>query len=126
ARPCRRACSSGAASDLLSPLPCPAARIQADPSSRVLEGHAVNLTCRVSSGSPALLNFTWYRNGRQLAEASAASLAFQRVASADAGLYYCKATTDGTSRSSAAVSLDVLCECGAGNPGSCRSRDRSL
>ncbi|XP_067153337.1 sialoadhesin [Apteryx mantelli] len=84
------------------------ARIQAAPSSRVLEGQAVNLTCWVSSDSSALPNFTWYRNGQRLAEASAASLAFQQVASTDAGLYYCKATTERTSRSSAAVSLDVL------------------
>uniref|UniRef100_A0A8B9PQ65 Sialic acid binding Ig like lectin 1 n=1 Tax=Apteryx owenii TaxID=8824 RepID=A0A8B9PQ65_APTOW len=84
------------------------ARIQAAPSSRVLEGQAVNLTCWVSSDSSALPNFTWYRNGQRLAEASAASLVFQQVASTDAGLYYCKATTERTSRSSAAVSLDVL------------------
>ncbi|XP_062430533.1 sialoadhesin [Rhea pennata] len=84
------------------------ARIQVDPSSRVLEGQPVNLTCWVSSDAPALPNFTWYRNGQRLAEASAASLLLQAAASADAGLYYCKATTDRTSRSSAAVPLDVL------------------
>ncbi|XP_068800017.1 sialoadhesin isoform X2 [Struthio camelus] len=84
------------------------AQIQAAPSSRVLEGQAVNLTCGVSSDSPAPFNFSWYRNGRWLAEASAASLVFRQVASADAGLYSCKVTTERTSRSSAAVSLDVL------------------
>uniref|UniRef100_A0A8C3KL68 Sialic acid binding Ig like lectin 1 n=1 Tax=Calidris pygmaea TaxID=425635 RepID=A0A8C3KL68_9CHAR len=78
------------------------------PSSHVLEGHAANLTCRLSSGSPALPNFTWYHNGQWLAEGSAASLVFRQVASTDAGLYHCRATTDGSSRSSPAVSLDVL------------------
>nr|XP_009682786.1 PREDICTED: sialoadhesin-like [Struthio camelus australis] len=84
------------------------AQIQVAPSSRVLEGQAVNLTCGVSSDSPAPFNFSWYRNGRWLAEASAASLVFRQVASADAGLYSCKVTTERTSRSSAAVSLNVL------------------
>lgn len=80
------------------------------PSSRVLEGHAANLTCRLSSGSPALPNVTWYRNGQWLAEGSAASLVFRQVARTDAGLYRCTATAAaGSSRSSPAVALDVLC-----------------
>ncbi|XP_009472716.1 PREDICTED: sialoadhesin [Nipponia nippon] len=85
------------------------ASIAVAPSSHVLEGQAVNLTCRLSSDSSALPNFTWYRNGQWLAEGSAASLVFQQVASTDAGLYHCRATTAGGSRSSPAVSLDVLC-----------------
>ncbi|XP_009882395.1 PREDICTED: sialoadhesin [Charadrius vociferus] len=39
---------------------------------------------------------------------SAASLVFRQVASTDAGLYHCRVTTDGSSRSSPTVSLDVL------------------
>ncbi|XP_054059879.1 sialoadhesin [Rissa tridactyla] len=84
------------------------ASITVSPSSHVLEGHAANLTCRLSSDSLALPNFTWYRNGRWLAGGSATSLVFRQVASTDAGLYHCRATTDGSSRSSPAVSLDVL------------------
>ncbi|KAM6206136.1 sialoadhesin [Sarcoramphus papa] len=84
------------------------ASIAVAPSSHVLEGHAANLTCRLSSESLALPNFTWYRNGQWLAEGSAASLVFRQVASTDAGLYRCTASTDGSSRSSPAVSLDVL------------------
>ncbi|XP_075608994.1 sialoadhesin isoform X1 [Balearica regulorum gibbericeps] len=84
------------------------ASIAVAPSSHVLEGDAANLTCHLSSDSPALPNFTWYRNGQQLAEGSAASLVFRQVASTDAGLYRCRATADGSSRSSPAVSLDVL------------------
>ncbi|KAM6429712.1 LOW QUALITY PROTEIN: sialoadhesin [Rhynochetos jubatus] len=78
------------------------------PASHVPEGHAVNLTCRLSTDSPDLPNVTWYRNGQQLAEPSAASLVFWHVASTDAGLYQCRATTGGTSRTSTPVSLDVL------------------
>uniref|UniRef100_A0A663DJI1 Sialic acid binding Ig like lectin 1 n=1 Tax=Aquila chrysaetos chrysaetos TaxID=223781 RepID=A0A663DJI1_AQUCH len=84
------------------------ASIAVAPSSHVLEGHPANLTCRLSSDSPALPNFTWYRNGQWLAEGSAASLVFRQVASTDTGLYRCRATADGSSRSSPAVSLDVL------------------
>ncbi|XP_064304846.1 sialoadhesin [Phalacrocorax carbo] len=84
------------------------ASITVAPSSRVLEGHAANLTCRLSTDSPALPNFTWYRNGQWLAEGSAASLVLRQVARTDAGLYHCRATTDGSSRSSPAVPLDVL------------------
>ncbi|XP_010220031.1 PREDICTED: sialoadhesin, partial [Tinamus guttatus] len=84
------------------------ARVQADPSPRVLEGQAVNLTCRVSSGSAAPPNITWYRNGHPLPQAPAASLPFPRAARAAAGLYHCKATADGVSRSSAPLALDVM------------------
>ncbi|XP_014822211.1 PREDICTED: sialoadhesin [Calidris pugnax] len=84
------------------------ASVAVAPSSHVLEGHAANLTCRLSSDSPALPNFTWYHNGQWLAEGPDASLVFRQVASTDAGLYHCRATTDGSSRSSPAVSLDVL------------------
>ncbi|XP_042663855.1 LOW QUALITY PROTEIN: sialoadhesin-like [Tyto alba] len=84
------------------------ASIAVSPSSHVLEGHAVNLTCRLSSISPALPNISWYRNGQRLAQSSATSLVFGQVASADAGLYRCRATVAGRGRSSPAVSLDVL------------------
>ncbi|XP_069712709.1 sialoadhesin [Phaenicophaeus curvirostris] len=84
------------------------ASITVSPSSRVLEGHAANLTCQLSSDSAARPNFTWYRNGELLSEGSAASLEFQRVASTDAGLYHCRANTSGHSRTSPTVLLDVL------------------
>ncbi|XP_068005484.1 sialoadhesin [Melanerpes formicivorus] len=85
------------------------ASISVSPSSSVLEGHTVNLTCHLSSHSLALPNFTWYHNGQWLAEGSAPSLLFQHVASRDSGLYRCRATSAaGGSRSSADASLDVL------------------
>ncbi|KAM6135703.1 LOW QUALITY PROTEIN: sialoadhesin [Phoenicopterus ruber ruber] len=104
---CRAGNPQGNASAAVG-LQAETASVAVAPSSRVLEGHAANLTCRLSSDSAALPNFTWYRNGQRLAEGSAASLVFRRVASTDAGLYRCRATTDGSSRSSPAVSLDVL------------------
>ncbi|XP_056217170.1 sialoadhesin isoform X1 [Falco biarmicus] len=84
------------------------ANIAVAPSPHVLEGQAANLTCQLSSGSLAQPNITWYRNEQWLAEGLATSLVFRQVASTDAGLYRCKATTDGGSRSSPTISLDVL------------------
>ncbi|XP_067389585.1 sialoadhesin isoform X2 [Emydura macquarii macquarii] len=84
------------------------ARIIATPAPEVQEGQGVNLTCQVSSHSSAASNYSWYRNGQWLSEGPANSLVFQKVASADAGVYYCKATNNAASRSSALVSLNVL------------------
>ncbi|XP_068535559.1 sialoadhesin isoform X1 [Anas acuta] len=86
------------------------ARVVVSPSPRVLEGSAANLTCQVSSGSPSLPNVTWYRNGQRLPRDPHpdASLVLQRVVRGDAGLYHCTAATGRSSRSSAAVLLDVL------------------
>ncbi|XP_061224907.1 sialoadhesin [Neopsephotus bourkii] len=78
------------------------------PSTTVLEGDAANLTCQLSTSSMALPTFTWYRNGEQLTEASAPSLLLHRVASTDAGLYHCRASTNSSSSSSPSVSLEVL------------------
>uniref|UniRef100_A0A8C3GP57 Sialic acid binding Ig like lectin 1 n=1 Tax=Cairina moschata TaxID=8855 RepID=A0A8C3GP57_CAIMO len=84
------------------------ARVVVSPSPRVLEGSAANLTCQVSSGSPSPPNVTWSRNGQRLPRGPDASLVLRRVARGDAGLYHCTAATGRSSRSSAAVLLDVL------------------
>lgn len=84
------------------------ARIVATPASEVQEGRGVNLTCQVSSNSSATTSYRWNRNGQWLAEGLAGSLVFRQVASTDAGVYYCQATNNGTSRSSALLSLNVL------------------
>ncbi|XP_057266333.1 sialoadhesin isoform X2 [Pezoporus wallicus] len=84
------------------------ASIVVAPSRTVLEGDAANLTCQLSTSSTALPTFTWYRNGQQLTEGSAPSLVLQHVASEDAGLYQCRATTSSSSRSSPSVTLEVL------------------
>nr|XP_038028046.1 sialoadhesin isoform X2 [Anas platyrhynchos] len=86
------------------------ARVVVSPSPHVLEGSAANLTCQVSSGSPSLPNVTWYRNGQRIPRDPHpdASLVLQRVVRGDAGLYHCTAATGRSSRSSAAVLLDVL------------------
>ncbi|XP_074847742.1 sialoadhesin [Carettochelys insculpta] len=84
------------------------ARIIATPASEVQEGQGVNLTCLVSSNSSAVPSYSWYRNGQWLSQELANSLVFAPVVSTDAGVYYCKASSNGTSRSSTPVSLSVL------------------
>ncbi|XP_021238198.1 sialoadhesin [Numida meleagris] len=86
----------------------PAARVVVSPSPRVLEGHAANLTCWVSTDSGTHPNVTWYRNGQQLPAGPTAALLLPQVTSGDAGLYHCTAVSGSSSRSSAAVQLDVL------------------
>ena len=89
-----------------------AARVVVSPSPRVLEGRAANLTCRVSSDSGTHPNVTWYRNGQPLPAGPTAALLLPHVTVGDAGLYHCTAVSGSSSRSSTAVLLDVLCECG--------------
>ncbi|XP_047937531.2 sialoadhesin [Anser cygnoides] len=104
---CRAGNTQGNASTSMA-FSAETARAVVSPSSRVLEGSAANLTCQVSSDSRTLPNVTWYRNGQRLPQGPDASLVLRRVASGDAGLYHCTAATERSSRSSAAVLLDVL------------------
>lgn len=87
-----------------------AAKIAVAPSSEVQEGQGVNLTCYLSSSSANTANYSWYRNGQQVTEGPASALVFQQVKSTDAGIYYCKAVMNQTSKSSSTVSLNVLCK----------------
>uniref|UniRef100_A0A8B9EH92 Sialic acid binding Ig like lectin 1 n=1 Tax=Anser cygnoides TaxID=8845 RepID=A0A8B9EH92_ANSCY len=82
---CRAGNTQGNASTSMA-FSAETARAVVSPSSRVLEGSAANLTCQGPDASLVLL----------------------RVASGDAGLYHCTAATERSSRSSAAVLLDVL------------------
>ncbi|KAF4804153.1 sialic acid binding Ig like lectin 1 [Turdus rufiventris] len=84
------------------------ANVTVSPSPRMLEGDNATLTCHLSSGSTAVPNVTWYHNGQQITQGSATSLLLRPVASRDAGLYRCRASTAGGSRSSPDVLLDVL------------------
>ncbi|XP_059577388.1 sialoadhesin [Alligator mississippiensis] len=84
------------------------AKIAVAPSPEVQEGQGVNLTCYLSSSSANTANYSWYRNGQQVTEGPASALVFQQVKSTDAGIYYCKAVMNQTSKSSSTVSLNVL------------------
>ncbi|XP_009072283.1 PREDICTED: sialoadhesin-like, partial [Acanthisitta chloris] len=82
--------------------------ITVSPSHHLLEGDTANLTCHLSSDSSTAANVTWYHNGLWLSEGLATSLVIGQVASTDSGLYRCRASMEGGSRSSPDVLLDVL------------------
>ncbi|NXE55636.1 SN protein, partial [Casuarius casuarius] len=88
------------------PFAARTARVLIQPSAEVREGDAVTLTCQAAQ--PAA-TYAWYKNGRQLAESSEATLLFPSVRSRDAGAFHCRAWSDGGGGdTSAAVPLRVL------------------
>ncbi|NXE85003.1 SN protein, partial [Cochlearius cochlearius] len=83
------------------------AEISASPAAEVQEGTATTLSCDVPGGEGQDLNYTWYKNSAWLAEGTAHTLLFHRVAATDAGYYSCKVTNDRGSDTSQAISLSV-------------------
>lgn len=79
------------------------------PSAEVPEGTGVTLTCRDAGAPPGTL-YTWYKNGRWLAEGLAPSLAIPAARRSDAGAYGCRAGTGLRLRRAPPVTLRVLCE----------------
>ncbi|XP_054149421.1 sialoadhesin [Melozone crissalis] len=104
---CQAGNSQGSASATVD-FKADTANVTVSPSPRVLEGDNATLTCHLSSGSTAVPNITWYHNGQQISTGSATSLVLQPVVSRDTGLYRCRASTTGGSRSSPDILLDVL------------------
>ncbi|XP_039579965.1 sialoadhesin [Passer montanus] len=104
---CQAGNSQGSASATVD-FKADTANVTVSPSPRVLEGDNATLTCHLSSGSTAVPNITWYHDGQQISTGLAASLVLQPVVSRDTGLYRCRASTAGGSRSSPDVLLDVL------------------
>ncbi|KAH0615702.1 hypothetical protein JD844_026033 [Phrynosoma platyrhinos] len=85
------------------------ARIIVTPSSELLEGEAVHLSCSLRiSNSSASSNYTWYKDGLPLLETLGDLVEFQHVARKDAGTYYCQVETPTASKSSAPIVLSVL------------------
>lgn len=87
----------------------PAVRVLVRPSAEVPEGTGVTLTCRDAGAPPGTL-YTWYKNGRWLAEGLAASLAIPAARRSDAGAYGCRAGTGLRLRRAPPATLRVLCE----------------
>uniref|UniRef100_A0A672LV38 Zmp:0000000650 n=1 Tax=Sinocyclocheilus grahami TaxID=75366 RepID=A0A672LV38_SINGR len=80
------------------------------PSSSVLEGRSVTLTCS-SDANPAVLNYTWSREGEGQMEQlqTGHTLTFDRIDLKHRGWYHCTAQNQhGTQNSS--VMLDIQCE----------------
>ncbi|NXD87811.1 SN protein, partial [Halcyon senegalensis] len=89
------------------PLRVQAVTVLARPSAEVPEGTDVTLTCRAVGAHPGTL-YTWYKNGRWLAEGLDPSLAIPAVRSAAAGAYGCQAGRGLRGRRAPPVTLRVL------------------
>lgn len=79
------------------------------PSAEVPEGTDVTLTCRDTGARPGTV-YTWYKNGRWLAEGLDASLVLPGARRTDAGAYACLAGRGLRGRRAPPAALRVLCE----------------
>ncbi|XP_078530666.1 sialoadhesin-like isoform X2 [Lissotriton helveticus] len=84
------------------------ARVLLNPGARLQEGETVTLTCDVTTTAHLATRYIWYRNSKWLLEESASSLVLQDVTSEDAGSYSCEAQSNGGSKVSPPVTLQVL------------------
>lgn len=87
----------------------PAVRVVVRPSAEVPEGTDVTLTCRDVGAHPGTL-YTWYKNGRWLAEGLDASLVLPAARPTDAGAYACQLGKGLRGRRAPPAALRVLCE----------------
>ncbi|XP_053560304.1 sialoadhesin [Bombina bombina] len=83
-------------------------RIQVTPSSSVLEGTSVDLTCVVKTNGTNQMNYIWYKNGDKYHEGTVSSLLFDKVSSDDGGSYYCTVQGEQGPKNSASITLNVL------------------
>ncbi|NXL09590.1 SN protein, partial [Mesembrinibis cayennensis] len=89
------------------PLRVQAVRVVVRPSAEVPEGTDVTLSCRDAGARPGTL-YTWYKNGRWLAEGLDASLALPAARRTDAGAYACRAGKGLRGRRAPPAALRVL------------------
>ncbi|NWS63628.1 SN protein, partial [Chunga burmeisteri] len=89
------------------PLRVWAPRVVVRPSAEVPEGTAVTLTCR-DPGAPPGTVYSWYRNGRWVAEGSDPSLALPAAHPTDAGVYSCQVGRGLRGRRAPPAALRVL------------------
>lgn len=87
------------------------ARLLISPSTEVVEGQAVTLSCRSGLSPAPDTRFSWYLNGALLLEGSSSSLQLPAASSTDAGSYYCRTQAGpNTSGPSLPTVLTVFCE----------------
>ncbi|NXW11609.1 SN protein, partial [Fregetta grallaria] len=103
---CRARSALGSARASL-PLRVQAVRVVVRPSAEVPEGTDVTLTCQDTGAHPGTL-YTWYKNGRWLAEGLDASLVLPAARRTDAGAYGCQAGGGLRGRRAPPAALRVL------------------
>ncbi|KAF7252900.1 Sialoadhesin [Varanus komodoensis] len=84
------------------------AEVVATPSPEVREGAPLRLSCAVNSSASGPANYTWYKDGLILREASGESLEFQRVTREDAGVYRCQVEKQRIRKASRSLAVSVL------------------
>ncbi|NXL53841.1 SN protein, partial [Podilymbus podiceps] len=89
------------------PLRVQAVRVVVRPSAEVPEGTDVTLTCRDAGARPGTV-YTWYKNGRWLAEGLADSLGLAAARPTDAAAYACQAGRGLRGRRAPPAALRVL------------------
>ncbi|NWZ49535.1 SN protein, partial [Haliaeetus albicilla] len=89
------------------PLRVQAVRVVVRPSAEVPEGTDVTLTCRDAGAHPGTL-YSWYKNGRWLAEGLDASLVLPAARPTDAGAYACQVGRGLRGRRAPPAALRVL------------------
>ncbi|NXU57678.1 SN protein, partial [Turnix velox] len=89
------------------PLRVHAVRVMIRPSAEVPEGTEVTLTCRDTGARPGTV-YSWYKNGRWMAEGLDASLLLPAARRTDAGAYACRAGRGLRGRQAPPVALRVL------------------
>ncbi|NXK14534.1 SN protein, partial [Herpetotheres cachinnans] len=89
------------------PLRVQAVRVVVRPSAEVPEGTDVMLTCRDAGTRPGTV-YSWYKNGRWLAEGLDASLALHAARRTDAGAYACQVGRGLRGRRAPPAALRVL------------------
>ncbi|XP_042629073.1 B-cell receptor CD22-like isoform X2 [Cyprinus carpio] len=84
-------------------------RILISPKGDIMEGFAVNLTCR-SNANPPIEKYAWYKvnGGQPWTKGNAQNLTFSSVRSHHAGQYYCTAWNGFSMGTSPTISLSVL------------------
>lgn len=87
----------------------PALRVVVRPSAEVPEGTDVTLTCRDAVARPGTV-YSWYKNGRWVAEGLDASLLLPGTRRTDAGAYACQAGRGLRRRRTPPAALRVLCK----------------
>nr|XP_033809159.1 sialoadhesin [Geotrypetes seraphini]XP_033809164.1 sialoadhesin [Geotrypetes seraphini] len=84
------------------------ARVLVTPSTEVLEGDEVTLSCDITRNTKEGIRYSWYKNSKWLEDNVESSLIFQEISSHDTGYYHCNAQDNEGSSTSPSVSLHVF------------------
>ncbi|XP_053112697.1 sialoadhesin [Hemicordylus capensis] len=82
--------------------------LSVSPSSSIMEGETVTLTCDIPGEDKQEIHYSWYKNNIWIKEGTVRSLVFHQVAFGDTGYYACKVQNDKGSEMSQTIGLTVF------------------